>query len=196
MEPKFILTADDYGPIHFINRRIRHAVSNGLVNSVHVLSNIGKAQLKDALQQLNDHVPQGKTLDIGLHLTLTSGGPLFRQTGKDWKGTWGKMMKGSAFKPFGKFYFGYQNYLLEIMNEFEAQLNQLKVALSEITNSRLQLTSVSHHHGIFAIDDVLFQKYAQEFSNGAKRMANSICYRGSWQLWLYSRTIYRPATWS
>jgi predicted glycoside hydrolase/deacetylase ChbG (UPF0249 family) len=167
MQPRFIFTADDYGPIDFINRGICYAVKNGFINSVHVLSNIGKSQLKDALHQLNEHVPEGKTLDLGLHLTLTSGGPLHRNHGQNWVSTWGKMLKGNSFKPFTHFYFGYRNYLAEICNEFTAQHHQLNEALQTLKNSRLKLTAVSHHHGIFAIDDVLFWKYAHEFRGSA-----------------------------
>lgn len=168
MQPKFIFTADDYGPVDFINRGICHAVKNGFINSVHVLSNIGKGQLKDALHQLNEHVPDGKTLDLGLHLTLTSGGPLHRDHGQNWEDTWGKMLKGSSFKPFTQFYFGFREKITLIHNEFTAQHHQLNEALQTVKNSRLKLTAISHHHGIFAIDDVLFWTYAHEFRDSTK----------------------------
>ncbi len=40
MKAKYIFTADDYGPIDFINKGIQAAVEQQLVNSVHVLVNV------------------------------------------------------------------------------------------------------------------------------------------------------------
>ena len=48
MQPKFILTADDYGPVEFINVGIRKLVREGKINSVQVFSNWG-----DHLAKLN-----------------------------------------------------------------------------------------------------------------------------------------------
>lgn len=159
MKPSFIFTADDFGPIDFINRGICYAVNRGLVNSVHVLANGDKVQLRESLHQLNESVSEGSKVDIGLHLTLTSGKPVYKESGKSINGTWGKMLKKGSFKKYSQFYFGYDRKLDVIEGEFNAQFERLQDALAGIPNSHLQFTSMSHHHGIFAIDDVLFGDY-------------------------------------
>ena len=77
--------------------------------------------------------------------------------------SWGKMLRKGAFKKFSKFYFGYRDKFDVINGEFNAQLDQLKDAMSFGKQDKLKLTTLSHHHGIFAIDDVLFGDYYAAF---------------------------------
>ena len=168
MNPKFILSADDYGPIDFINRGVRYAVKNGLINSVQVLANGDRVHLREAMQALNESVPDGQSVDVGLHLTLTSGKPLFKAAGNSIDSTWGKMLKKGSFKKFSKFYFGYRDKFNAIDGEFKAQLEQLQDAMNLGATNKLKLTTLSHHHGIFAIDDVLFSEYYAAFGKANK----------------------------
>lgn len=161
MAAKYIFTADDFGPIDFINKGVYYGVHKGVINSVHVLANGDKGLLVRSLEQLNDVVPDGETIDVGLHLTLTSGKPLHKAAGKSLGDTWGKMLKKGAFKPFNKFYFGYKHHFSTILAEFEKQHERLQESILKANAKNLKLTSLSHHHGIFAIDDAFFKKYAK-----------------------------------
>lgn len=78
MSAKFIFTADDYGPVHFINHGVIEQVKNGTINSVHVLSNFDEGKLKRSIRDLWHAVPHGKVLDIGAHVTISSGKPIFQ----------------------------------------------------------------------------------------------------------------------
>ncbi len=158
MKTNYIFTADDYGPIDFINRGVCSAVNQGMINSVQVIVNTDLPRLKKAMQELHESVPENKKLDVGIHLTLTSGKPIIKRSG-DGKLTWDRMLKNGNFKDFKKFYFGYDNYFPLIEEEFEAQTNRLKHVLSGISDCRLELTSVSHHHNIFSLSHSLFSRY-------------------------------------
>jgi predicted glycoside hydrolase/deacetylase ChbG (UPF0249 family) len=159
METNYIFTADDYGPIDFINRGVCYAVNKGLINSVQIIVNTDLPKLRQAIKNLHDSVPQEAKLDVGIHLTLTSGKPLLKQQNKQGHSAWGKMLKKGQFKDFKKFYFGYDQHLSMIEAEFDAQLNRLKDVLNAIPNCRLELTSVSHHHNIFSLSHSLFSRY-------------------------------------
>lgn len=80
---KLIVTADDFGVIPSINKGIINAVKAGRVNSVNVFPNfdgLDKAgnkkylSSKENLEQLM--AAHGNNIDIGCHLTITSGKPL------------------------------------------------------------------------------------------------------------------------
>lgn len=159
MKTNYIFTADDYGPIDFINRGVCYAVNKGLINSVQIIVNTDLPKLRKAVNQLHESVPQGAILDVGIHLTLTSGKPLIKRQDKHGKSAWGKMLKKGKFKDFKKFYFGYEQYFDMIEAEFDAQINRLKDILNAIPNCRLELTSVSHHHNIFTLSHSLFSRY-------------------------------------
>lgn len=82
---KVIFTADDYGAIPEIDEGIREAVRAGRINSVAVFANGRDDHWQDSIAQLIEAgdeariaAPPGTrhTLEIGLHLTLTSGWPI------------------------------------------------------------------------------------------------------------------------
>ena len=65
MEAEYIFTADDYGPIDFINDGICRGVQRGWINSVQVLVNVDDlSHLKSELVRLLQSVPQRETLDL------------------------------------------------------------------------------------------------------------------------------------
>lgn len=169
MKTNFIFTADDYGPIDFINKGVCFAVNQGLINSVQVIVNTDIVQLRKAIGQLNDSVPANSSLDVGIHLTLTSGKPIVKKIDKNGQ-YWGKMLKKGHFKDFKKFYFGYEQYFPLIEAEFAAQINRLKEVLAEIPNCNLELTSVSHHHNIFSLSHSLFSRYVAVAENHKPRL--------------------------
>jgi predicted glycoside hydrolase/deacetylase ChbG (UPF0249 family) len=76
---KIILTADDFGVEDSINQGIVELVKKGLINSVEVLCNYGSNGTKSAnstLMLLEEAVSANKSIEIGVHCTLTSGSPL------------------------------------------------------------------------------------------------------------------------
>ncbi|HEY9663639.1 MAG TPA: ChbG/HpnK family deacetylase, partial [Allocoleopsis sp.] len=93
MEPQFIFNADDFGPVDFINEGVYYAVNLGVVNSVQVIVNGDTEQsLKGKLKKLESYVPAGRTVDVGVHFTLTSGAPLHGDTEADKLRLWKNMV--------------------------------------------------------------------------------------------------------
>jgi len=155
---KYIFSADDYGPIHFINDGVCSAVQKGFINSVQVLANIEEERLLAALQKLEEAVPNGSCIDIGLHLTLTSGAPLYGFQGAKTKCTWGKSVdKNGNFKKYTHFNFKYDIPL--IRKEFAAQKQLLVNCLNKLKSDKLKFTSVSHHHNMLVISPDLVKEY-------------------------------------
>lgn len=185
--PRFILTADDYGPVDFINNGIIHHVEKGTINSVQVLSNIDQTLLNENMDLLWKAVPQEKTVDIGIHLTLSSGLPLIKERdGMNTPTIWGdfvnwkkyinrkgKKVKNYVFSKYSDFYLEYELQDNEsrtkiehtIIQEFRAQKAQLEIALSIVAQNNpdkpnaLKLTSVSNHFDLFTLSDKFFTLY-------------------------------------
>ena len=190
MKTQYIFTADDFGPINFINRGIFKAVKAGLINSVQVLTNGDtKDSLKEKLRKLADCVDEGKTLDLGLHLTLTSGKPLH-------KGDWGEMLdneekeeeKKKNFKDFTKFDFSYETKIETIKKEFAAQKKQLVDALDELGSDKLVLSSVSNHHNIMSIGTDIFEAYL-EVGKKEKLSYRSLKAIPSFSMWIFYNVL-------
>ncbi len=70
---KIIFTADDYGVIPGVDRGIIDAVNAGLINSVAAFGNHINSRERTKILEYNT---PGKQVEIGCHLTLTSGEPL------------------------------------------------------------------------------------------------------------------------
>ncbi len=206
--PKFILTADDYGPIDFINRGIIHHVEKGHINSVQVLSNFDQGLLNQRMDLLWKAVPQGKTVDIGIHLTLASGMPLIKKRdGMDTPTIWGdfvtwkkyfdrkgRKVKSYVFSKYKDFYLEYElldkdsrtRIELTIIQEFKAQKDQLETALGVAAKNNtdkpnaLKLSCVSNHFDFFTLSDNFFTLYRNAtLPNLAIRSPRRIPYKKS-----------------
>lgn len=74
---KVLFTADDYGVVDSVNRGVIRAIQEGQLNSVTCLTNYGKDGI-DSIK--NIRLLQGETgsrkVELGVHLTITSGSPL------------------------------------------------------------------------------------------------------------------------
>lgn len=166
MSFKLIINADDFGPIDFINQGIFYHVSQGNLDSAQVLTNFDKEALKERLMRLHSFVPRDRVFDLGVHFTLTSGDPITSGA------NWGEMLKGSSFKAYNKFHFGYANYLDVIKAEFAAQRDRLLDLVDEVNaemkSERLTVNSVSNHHNLFTIAPDLFEAYVEAAENGRK----------------------------
>ena len=164
MSTRYILNADDYGPIDFINRGVKAAVRKGIINSVQVLVNydlentLVEDKLYNDLYDLYSLVPQNSMLDLGIHFTLSSGPPLYKAENKTIKQTWGDMVYRKDgnyyFTPYTNFHFDwvYNKTRFEplIKKEFEMQLQRLKekLALVDPEGKKLRLTSSTSHHNL------------------------------------------------
>lgn len=192
MPTKYILNADDYGPIDFINRGVKTLVEQGMINSVQVLVNGDEpsddhAKLKDSLTELRDRIPEGKNLDIGCHLTLTSGRPMYkRNEGEEAVATtWSHMLQKIDgryyFKKYSKFYFRFaepehnEKYTTAIKEEFKIQIDTLGSLIDQINQSddprKLVFSSVSNHHNIFTSNKTLFEIYVASTTYNNHKLA-------------------------
>ncbi|NRA12888.1 MAG: ChbG/HpnK family deacetylase, partial [Crocinitomicaceae bacterium] len=168
MSFKLIVNADDFGPIDFINQGVYHHLSQGNIDSTQVLVNMDPAKLKANLKRLYGYVPADRTFDLGVHFTLTSGGPLSGHENN--YAAWGSMVETTKegitqFKDYTKFDYTYGNRINVIQKEFEAQRDVLvrltKEVNSEMGNVKLVVNSVSNHHNIFTIAPDLFEVYVK-----------------------------------
>lgn len=166
---KIIINADDFGPIDFINEGIYKHVREGNLDSVQALPNGKESHLLDSFRKLHDSVPAGRKLEVGVHFTLTSGGPIVGADETIKAQRWGKMVEQNAgktqFKAYSKFHFGYAAYLDLIREEFKAQRerieSQVNLVNQEKGTSKLAVTSASSHHNLLTIAEDIFEVYVE-----------------------------------
>lgn len=204
--PRFILTADDFGPIEFINNGVIDLVQKGLINSVHILSNFAQDKLISELKRLAEAVPEQALLDIGIHFTINSGKPLYGTSDGERMIPlhWQKFVEniGSETQPnwvFKGFKDFYQNFLLlprnsteyktyekAIKQEFKLQRQQLETAISDVNdqfeNARLVLTSSSNHHNLVITAHELLNLYLEASEGLAVRAPKMIPQLTGWAL--------------
>ena len=172
---KIIINADDFGPIDFVNEGIYAHVRAGNLDSVQTLSNGDENHLHESFRKLHDSVPAGRKLEVGVHFTLTSGGPIVGDTETVKAQRWGEMVEqvnGKVqFKDYSKFYFGYAGYLPLIREEFLAQRERIERLVNLVNqekgNSKLFVTSASSHHNLLTIAEDVFEVYV-ESANGLR----------------------------
>lgn len=167
---KIIINADDFGPIDFINQGIYVQVIAGNLDSVQTLVNLKDQEvLYERLLRLHDCIPNGRTLDVGVHFTLTSGSPLYGRSDKSEVAKWGdmvKVVKGEVqFRPYDNFDFGYSSRMPAIREEFKAQKELLQTLVDRVNTTRgkgkMEVTSTSSHHNLLTIAEDLFDTYVQ-----------------------------------
>lgn len=84
MNTKIIFSADDAGIVPQIDNAIADLVNRGILNSAEVLTNYGKEganSLYNTLQMVEQTKASGNPIELGIHLTITSGKPLTQQDG-------------------------------------------------------------------------------------------------------------------
>ena len=168
----YIYSADDFGPIDFINNGIKQAVEMGVVNSVQVLSNFDKEALKHNLWILSQAVDGRSILDIGIHLTLSSGRPIYTDPGKSIEQTWVEMVDsqlGFSFNRYTDFYFYVtkdrqaDHYFRIIENEFNEQIKRLAEAIKDVDpdGHKFVFRSSSFHHNLHMTSERLFALFTR-----------------------------------
>lgn len=128
---KIIITADDYGAIDAIDIGIIDAINNGPVNSVAAFAN-GK-NAKERLRKLVRET--SSDLEIGCHLTLTSGSPVLPISEVTSLYDEGDKVH---FRDFSEFQ--YSMDLGEVEAELRAQMDVFKEA-------NIKIAHLSSHHG-------------------------------------------------
>jgi hypothetical protein len=180
MKPHFIFTADDFGPVDFINNGIIQCVQAGAINSVQVLVNFDGVKLISELQRLCDALQPNQELEVGIHYTLMSGSPLYPSTNEqELRAAWSniitkKKINGESrliFRAFNKFYwkiFNYQRsreyYGNTIFQELKLQRTRLEEAIQTVNGKasngkKLKLTSASNHFNLFTVNITLLDAY-------------------------------------
>jgi predicted glycoside hydrolase/deacetylase ChbG (UPF0249 family) len=153
-----IFTADDYGPVEFINKGIETALQKGVINTISVLMNPhGKGNKQIEIQTRIEQIRQLKLLfpnvNIGIHLSITSGKAITETA------------VNSLLKTNSEEFMDIQNFDYDkiCLNELKTELeNQIKAFPQE-----LKIDHLSTHNGILTIFKDFFQIYtgiAKEFN--------------------------------
>lgn len=169
---KVIFTADDYGAIDEIDQGIRDAVSKRRINSVAVFANGPPSHLRTALVKLiatGDEARQAAqtanqeySLEIGLHLTLTSGRPAGIAERQECPLYVTDEDGGYRFPDVTNFSFGVDRDT--VYRELEAQYYTLAGLLNELQTNRdagdrYRIRHLSSHHNILTMHEPLFKAY-------------------------------------
>lgn len=133
---KVIFTADDYGAIPSIDRGIISAVKTGQINSVAAFSN-SKHSINSVQNLLRISGNLGIDVEMGCHLTITSGKPLT-------KGLRSWVSKNGHFRKFS-------NHRRDNSVSRVCQINNLKSELraqvDAFQNKGIKVKHLSSHHG-------------------------------------------------
>ena len=158
---KFLFTADDAGVVPQIDNAIIDLANRGILTSTEVLPNYGKDGGKsvfNAKRILDETAVHGKQLELGIHLTITSGGPV-NEASKDGL--------SAILKDDGKSFVSYRD--LGSKADIESLYKELK-AQAEIllSNDDLKgrITHLTNHH------DALW--FYPEYTKQLIRLANEL----------------------
>lgn len=168
---KLIFTADDYGVVDAIDIGVCKAVQQGWINSVEVFSNapskLGPAIKRLADIELDEYIAKrklessGAYVNIGAHLTLTSGCPLTDAT---------LLRKGNDPKESFREWVDFKRPKISlkeekamIRTELEAQIIALRDAVEEYDHLEFNHLT-SHHNSVY-----YFEPYASVFFELAKK---------------------------
>ncbi|MDR0801377.1 ChbG/HpnK family deacetylase [Fluviicola sp.] len=158
---KYILTADDYGAIDYIDQGIIKAIRMGKINSVACFAvrfdRNGETELSERIQKLLDLKKEGYKFSIGLHFCITAGfssdidtilygNSLTKQN---------KPKKRYDFKSAVNYRFN-QVWPDHLEKELRSQIKTLQDLLGDE-----KIDSISNHHGLVYINTNLFRPYAR-----------------------------------
>ncbi len=173
---KVIFTADDYGAISHIDEGIREAVCARRINSVAVFANGEDAYRRDSIKRLIDTGDEARAsalrsgkkyaLEIGLHLTLTSGWPIVdndalreQEPERCIHDRNGKCQ----FHTVDDFNFGTSRAV--VYKELEAQYRTLAATLAELQTDRspdlprYEIRHLSSHYNILNLNTNQFEAF-------------------------------------
>ena len=158
---KYILTADDYGALDYIDQAIIKAIKAGKINSVACFATRfdrdGEAELPERIQKLVDLKKEGYEFSIGLHFCITSGFSNEVDT----------MLYGNSLTKYNEEKKRHEfktavNYRFKQVDEthIEKELrSQIKI-LQDLLGDE-PIDSISNHHGLVYINTNLFKPYSK-----------------------------------
>ena len=166
---KLIFTADDYGIIDAIDRGVREAVKAGWINSVEVFPN-DRVRVKESVRKLGEirldqyAAAQGISeaeafINVGAHLTITSGTPLLSSTKHFMRKKGrkkGMFRKWTDFERPGPAQL--ETELQQLREELEEQIIVLKKEVEKFPDT-LRFNHLSCHHNSL----YYFTEYASVF---------------------------------
>lgn len=131
---RVIFTADDYGAIPSIDQGIINAVKAGKINSVAAFSNSPRS-LSSVRTLMLEAKKSGNPVEIGCHLTITSGKPV--TDGVKW------LTKRGHFRKFGDF-----KRPTKLTDKEEQALEaEIKAQIAVFTDNGIPVKHLSSHHG-------------------------------------------------
>jgi len=153
MEKRIIITADDFGVVPSIDEGITAAVLAGRVNSVAIFTNhtdpvTRETSIQRAAALIAKAQAAGKSLDPGVHLTISSGKPLHEASARPENGMCDR--KGN-FKSF-----------TELRNggiPKEALRNELNEQINVMRRAGIEPKHLSCHHNTLLCFEDLFEVY-------------------------------------
>jgi predicted glycoside hydrolase/deacetylase ChbG (UPF0249 family) len=131
---RVIFTADDYGAVPSIDQGIINAVKAGKINSVAAFTNSPRS-LSSIQTLISEAENSGNPVEIGCHLTITSGRPL--TGGVKWLTKRGYFRKYSDFKRPTKLT---KRQAIDLEGELKAQIAVLQ-------DKGIAVKHLSSHHG-------------------------------------------------
>lgn len=158
---KYILTADDYGAIDYIDQGIIKAIRASKINSVACFAvrfdRNGETELPERIQKLLDLRKEGFEFSIGLHFCITAGfsNDIDTMLYGNSLTKLSKNKKRQDFKSAINYRFN-QVDPDDLEKELRSQINILQELLGDE-----KIDSISNHHGLVYINTNLFKPYAR-----------------------------------
>lgn len=149
MRKKIIINADDFGVIPSVDKAVTELVLEGKINSVAAFSNFHQS-VSNAQNLIKVAKTAGKQLDLGVHLTISSGQPVLTET---WKQEHGLCDASGNFKSFTEL-------SVDAINK-EVLKNELIAQVERFTSAGIPVKHLSCHHNTLTCFEDLFRIYAQ-----------------------------------
>jgi predicted glycoside hydrolase/deacetylase ChbG (UPF0249 family) len=146
---KVIFTADDYGVFPAVNAGVYEAVKASKIHSVAAFTNFdGQGEYESAVENIKKlHRDFGDRVEIGCHLTITSGKPITDEMKSFACDKDGNFLTIDDFKNFE------ESHQLEALEfELDAQIRKMKdagVAPLHLTNHHNSLNLFQHHFDVY-----------------------------------------------
>ncbi len=152
---RIILTADDYGFCDSVDDGIIAAAEKGYISSVAAFANGPDAQKRlERLKKVQTAIQnKGGILDVGAHLTITSGKPLTEDIKED---ALGLVDKKGYFNTFTQMTFPETKEHVS-QQRGDALFAELGRQLEVLRAAKLEITNLSSHHNSLTFTKELFQ---------------------------------------
>lgn len=144
---RIIINADDFGVVPSVNAAITDAVKAGKVNSVAAFANY-KDSVANARGLVKDAADTGKHMDLGVHLTISSGQPVLEEARN---ADYGLCDKNGKFKSFTE--------LSNSKINTDILRKELLAQVEQFTANGIPAKHLSCHHNTLTTFEKLFKVY-------------------------------------